>query len=166
MVGLAQSLARGRVDAEDLAQDVFERWLRSVPHPRVEAANDPADAAPASSAVANPQAWMALVLRRLLIDRLRRQSRELVLHRIAPPVTASADERDSKPWWAELDPSAIEHELGRLPPALRETFRLFTFKRRSYAQIARELAIAPATVGTRISRARALLKQRLTARAG
>jgi RNA polymerase sigma-70 factor (ECF subfamily) len=68
------------------------------------------------------------------------------------------------PWWHDLDASAVERELSELPPALRETFRLFAFECRSYKEIARQLRIAKGTVGVRISRARALLKQRLIAR--
>jgi RNA polymerase sigma-70 factor (ECF subfamily) len=144
VVGLARTLARGRVDPDDLAQDVLERWLRT------QARRPP---------VANPRAWLTVVLRRLVIDRLRRQ-------RASPEVSADwiaavTSERDAAPWWTDLDPAAIDRELARLPPALRETFELFTFEARSYQQIAAQLNIAMGTVGVRISRARALLRRRL-----
>jgi RNA polymerase sigma-70 factor (ECF subfamily) len=147
VVQLARRLGRGRVDPEDLAQDVLERWFRS---------------GSGAGSIHNPQAWMAVVLRRLLIDRIRR-------HRAAREVpvddpTALAAEHDTAPWWRELDDAAIARELSALPPALRETFRMFTFEARSYDQIACELKIAKGTVGVRISRARALLRQRLIAR--
>jgi RNA polymerase sigma-70 factor (ECF subfamily) len=144
---LAHHLGRGRVDPEDLAQDVLERWLRCAPR---------------AGSIHNPQAWMAVVLRRLLIDRMRRRhaAREVPVDDAAP----LAAEHEACPWWRELDDDAIERELSTLPPALRETFQLFTFEARSYEQIARDLKIAKGTVGARISRARALLKQRLTER--
>jgi RNA polymerase sigma-70 factor (ECF subfamily) len=146
MIRLARQLGRGRVDAEDLAQDVLERWLRS--------AHD--------GAIHNPQAWMAVVLRRLMIDQLRRQraAREVAVDDAAALVV----EREIGPWWHELDADIVERELSQLPATLRQTFALFTFEARSYEQIARDLKIAKGTVGTRISRARALLKQRLTER--
>jgi RNA polymerase sigma-70 factor (ECF subfamily) len=141
---LARHLGRGRVDPEDLAQDVLERWLRCSPR---------------AGSIHNPQAWMAVVLRRLLIDRMRRRhaAREVPVDAATP----LAAEREARPWWRELDDDAVERELSTLPAALRETFQLFTFEARSYEQIARDLKIAKGTVGTRISRARALLKQRL-----
>ena len=144
---LARHLGRGRVDPEDLAQDVLERWLRNS-----------ADA----GSIHNPQAWMAVVLRRLLIDRIRRRraAREVPVDDTA----ALTADRVVSTWWRELDDDAVERELSTLPAALRETFELFTFEARSYDQIARDLKIAKGTVGTRISRARALLRQRLIAR--
>jgi RNA polymerase sigma-70 factor (ECF subfamily) len=144
---LAHQLGRGRVDPEDLAQDVLERWLRCSSH---------------AASIHNPQAWMAVVLRRLLIDRMRRRrtAREVPVDDTTP----LAAEREACPWWRELDDDVLARELSNLPAALRETFQLFTFEARSYDEIARELKIAKGTVGTRISRARALLKQRLIER--
>jgi RNA polymerase sigma-70 factor (ECF subfamily) len=144
VVGLAHKLGRGRVDPEDLAQDVLERWLRATP---------------ILPPIANPRAWMAVVLRHLLFDRLRRQR----VAAVVPAETAGlvAIEREERAWWRELDAAVVARELANLPRALRETFRLFTFEARSYRQIARRLKIAKGTVGTRISRARALLKRRL-----
>jgi RNA polymerase sigma-70 factor (ECF subfamily) len=147
MIRLARQLGRGRVDAEDLAQDVLERWLRTAPH---------------DGAIHNPQAWMAVVLRRLMIDQVRRRraAREVAVD----DTEALVVERETGPWWHELDADTVERELSHLPATLRQTFALFTFEARSYEQIAREMKIAKGTVGTRISRARALLKQRLTER--
>lgn len=147
VVGMARGMGRGRIDPDDLAQDVLERWLRSSSrHPPVN----------------NPRAWLVVVLRRLVIDRLRRQ-------RASPEIsidcaTVAAEERAAAPWWTDLDAKAIEHELSHLPPALRETFELFTFEAKSYREIATQLKIAMGTVGVRISRARALLKRRFTER--
>jgi RNA polymerase sigma-70 factor (ECF subfamily) len=144
---LARNLGRGRVDPEDLAQDVLERWLRS---------------SPSTGSIHNPKAWMAVVLRRLLIDRIRhhRAAREVLVD----DTTELAAEHEASPWWRELDEGTIELELSALPAVLRETFQLFTFEARSYDEIAHDLKIAKGTVGARISRARALLKQRLIER--
>lgn len=144
VVGLARYLGRGRVDSEDLAQDVLERWLRS---------------APGRAQIANPHAWMQVVLRHLLIDRLRRR-------RVSPVALTGcldrvATESDVVPWWHNLEVGDVERELADLPPALGETFRLYAFEARSYKQIACQLKIAMGTVAVRISRARARLKQRL-----
>jgi RNA polymerase sigma-70 factor (ECF subfamily) len=146
-VMLARRLGRGQFDPEDLAHEVLERWLRSAPQ---------------LATVANPHAWITVVLRRLLVDRVRRR-------RAAAEVSADCTalavlEPDTQPWWQQIEVGVVRRELGRLPPALRETFELFSFQARSYQQIAYQLNIAMGTVGTRISRARALLKRRLSER--
>jgi len=146
IVGLARSLGRGRVDPDDLAQDVFERWLRAAPY---------------LPPITNPRAWMAVVLRHLLFDRLRRQR---VCTAVIAACAATTEGQREEPWWRELDVEVVRRELSHLSPPLRETFELFTFEARSYQQIARQLNIAEGTVGVRISRARAALKRRLTER--
>jgi len=141
-VMLARKLSRGQFDPEDLAHEVLERWLRT-PHAGVD-----------------PRAWVTVVLRRLLVDRLRR--RRAAAEVPAEGMALAVVEPEPMPWWCDIDLAVLRRELGRLPPALRETFELFSFQARSYQQIACELNIAMGTVGTRISRARALLRRRLS----
>lgn len=146
-VALARTMARGQVDHEDLAHVALERWCRH-----------------GGASIPNPRAWLTLVLRRLLIDQLRRR-------RAAPEVLAPVDcafaahEPEASPWWCKLEVEVLRQELGCLRPEVRETFELFSFGARSYEQIARELNIAKPTVGSRISRARLQLRSRLLARA-
>jgi RNA polymerase sigma-70 factor (ECF subfamily) len=144
-VMLARKLSRGQFDPEDLAHEVLERWLRREP-----------SVAP----VVDPRGWVTVVLRRLLVDRLRR--RRAAAEVPAEGMALAVVEPEPVPWWCDLELGVVRRELGRLPPALRETFELFSFQDRSYQQIARELNIAMGTVGTRISRARALLRRRLS----
>jgi len=146
-VMLARRLGRGQFDPEDLAHEVLERWLRSAPQ---------------LATVANPRAWITVVLRRLLVDRVRRRR---AAAEVSADCTALAGlEPDALPWWQQIEVGVVRRELGRLPPALREAFELFSFQARSYQEIAYQLNIAMGTVGTRISRARALLKRRLSER--
>jgi RNA polymerase sigma factor (sigma-70 family) len=144
-VMLARKLSRGQFDPEDLAHEVLERWLRCAPR-----------VAP----VVDPRAWVTVVLRRLLVDRLRR--RRAAAEVPAEGMALAVVEPEPVPWWCDIELGVLRRELGRLPPALRETFELFSFQARSYQQIACELNIAMGTVGTRISRARALLRRRLS----
>src|SRR5882672_5393153 len=124
-VMLARKLSRGQFDPEDLAHEVLERWLRCAPR-----------AAP----VVDPHAWVAVVLRRLLVDRLRR--RRAAAEVPAEGMALAAVEPEPVPWWCNIELGVLRRELGRLPPALRETFELFSFQARSYQQIAGELNIA------------------------
>jgi RNA polymerase sigma factor (sigma-70 family) len=105
---------------------------------------------------------MSIVLRHLVYDRLRRQ--RVAATNAAQRVAAATYAEDAVPWWCELDATAVRTELRHLSPPLRETFELFTFEARSYEDIARRLRVAESTVGVRISRARAALRQRLIAR--
>jgi RNA polymerase sigma-70 factor, ECF subfamily len=147
LLGLARKMAGGRVDPEDLAQDVLERWLR---------------AAPRLLPNTNPRAWMSVVLRNLLIDQLRR-------HRTAPPSFGDcswlpAPEREPRPWWLELDSAAVTCLLDELPRAQRTTFELFELEGKSYDEISRQLSITKSTVGVHVHRARARLRKLLAAR--
>ena len=141
---LARKLSRGQFDPEDLAHEVLERWLRCAPHAPVD----------------DPRAWVTVVLRRLLVDRLRR--RRAAAEVPAEGMALAVVEPEPAPWWCDIELGVLRRELRRLPPTLRETFELFSFQARSYQQIACELNIAMGTVGTRISRARALLRRRLS----
>lgn len=147
VVGLARKMAAGRVDAEDLAQDVFERWLR---------------AAPRLLPGTNPRAWMSVVLRNLLIDQLRR--RRVAAASSGDCAWLPADEPEHTPWWLELDCAAVTRLLAELPTAQRATFERFELEGQSYDQIARELAIAKSTVGVHVHRARARLRKLLSNR--
>jgi RNA polymerase sigma-70 factor (ECF subfamily) len=57
----------------------------------------------------------------------------------------------------------VRRAAARLPDELREVYVQFALDGRSYVEIADALGIPKATVGTRLSRARARLKQLLTA---
>ncbi|MBK7535664.1 MAG: RNA polymerase sigma factor [Myxococcales bacterium] len=147
LVALARRFGRGGLDPEDLAQDVFERWLR---------------AAPGLAPSIRPRAWMTVVLRNLAIDRVRRR-------RAAPELLADcarvpANDGEAAPWWRELNLVEVSAALEELPPALRTTFVLFEVEDKTYDQIAQELQISKSTVGVRVLRARRRLKALLSAR--
>ena len=144
---LARGLSRGRVDHEELAQDVIERWLRAIPL-----------LPPAT----NHQAWLTTVLKNLFVDRLRRRDARAEIP--ADDARLPDREREVLPWWLELGAVDVDRELVKLPSRQRATFRLFAFEGKSYDEIAQEQGIAKATVGTRILRARLRLKQLLEAR--
>jgi len=60
----------------------------------------------------------------------------------------------------------IRAAAEQLAPPFRDVFRLHVFERRSYAEIATQLAIPPLTVGTRLTRARQKLRAILVQRHG
>jgi RNA polymerase sigma-70 factor (ECF subfamily) len=143
--GFAGHLTRG-VDADDLLQDALVAALRR-PGPL------PSDS--------EARAWLSTVMRHRQVDRCRRRAAAARLTAaLARLPSADADE----PWWTDLTTAEIEAEVAALPAALAAPFSLFAFERASYKQIAARLGLPIATVGTRILRARARLRERLTAR--
>lgn len=142
--GLARKLCRNQFDPDDLVQDLFEKTIRSP------------QAIPAD---ANERAWLSRVLHNLFIDRLRRKNARREEPIDADPVAATTDERA---WWESITAEDIRAQLARIPSEQRVTFELFAFEGRSYDEIAAQLGIAKATVGTRILRARVKLRQLLT----
>ena len=144
--GLARRLCRSQLDPDDLVQDVFEKTLRS-PIP----------------AGANARAWLSRVMQNLFIDKLRRKHAR---HEELVPDELEDVRRDERAWWETLTEDAVRAQLRNLPDEQRVMFELFAFDGKSYDEIAAELRIAKATVGTRILRARQKLRARLTQEAG
>jgi RNA polymerase sigma-70 factor (ECF subfamily) len=142
--GLARRLCRNHFDPDDLVQDVLEKTVRAP------------DAIPAG---ANERAWLSRVMHNLFIDRLRRKQarREDPINVDVPAVP-----KDEHAWWESLTVGDIRAKLAQLSEEQRATFELFAFEGKSYDEIASQLGIAKATVGTRILRARTRLRELLT----
>ena len=140
--GLARRLCRSQIDPDDLVQDVLEKAIRN----------------PIPSDV-NERAWLSRVMQNQFIDLIRRATtrREDALADEAP---AAPVEREA--WWLALTADDIRAQVAKLPDEQRATFALFAFEHRSYDEIAAELGIAKATVGTRILRARQKIRELLS----
>lgn len=143
--GFARRLAT--VDGDDLLQDA---WLAAL------TGRPPDDEG-------ELRAWLTTVIRHRHVDRCRRRAAAARLHAALPePAEARADE----PWWMSLSTDDVRAGVAALPPHLAAPFALFALERASYKTIAARLGIAPATVGTRILRARARLRAILAGRHG
>ncbi|MGB8360322.1 MAG: RNA polymerase sigma factor [Acidimicrobiia bacterium] len=139
----------GRTDATDVVQSTFERAFR------IRGRYD--------TSRPNCRPWLYAVAANLLGDRLRRHRRDERLfiaaprNREIPDPSSDADER--------LTAAAVADELNAVlrifSQADRETFLLFAVDLLSYAEIAEVLGIAVGTVGSRISRVRARIKEQL-----
>jgi RNA polymerase sigma-70 factor (ECF subfamily) len=143
---LARRLCRSQLDPDDLVQDVFEKTLRSPVPPG-----------------ANARAWLSRVMHNLFIDKLRRKHarrEELVGEVLESP------RLDERAWWESLTADVVRAKLHTLSEEQRVTFELFAFEGKSYDEIAAQLRIAKATVGTRILRARQKLRDLLTEERG
>jgi len=139
--------------AEDLVQNTFERALAA----RV-----------TFQPGTNIRAWLSVILRRRFIDD-HRQAR--VRQRISNELKRELEEAvqpelpDARDFLSLDD---VVESLGELSARDREVFELFHLRRLSYRQIAVQLGVPAATVGTRIHRSkrrvRALLAPTLATR--
>ena len=151
---VARHLVRDPAEIEDLVQDAFERALRSIDRSDLRV-DLPVDLG------ANPRGWMIAILHNLHIDRCRQRARTQPHVRCDDAVIAVPDDREP-PLWSVTTTDDIRRAAARLPDELREVYLMFALEGRSYAEVAHALGIPRATVGIRLSRARARLKQLLT----
>ncbi|HET7279322.1 MAG TPA: RNA polymerase sigma factor [Dermatophilaceae bacterium] len=131
LVGVVSLAADSRAEAEECVQEAFIRLLREWP---------------TVSQFDSPEAWTRRVALRLLSNR-RRKARNGIkaLLRAGPARTTQEPTGDS------LD---IRRALERLPLGQRQVVVLHYLVGLGVAEVAAELAIAPGTVKSRLSRAR------------
>lgn len=143
---VARNLVRNAAEVEDLVQDVFEKALRSIE--RIDLAG-------------NPRGWMVTILHNLHIDRCRQRAR-MKPHVPCDDVIIAAPEDRDPPVWSTITTDDVRRAAAQLPDELREVYVMFALDGRSYIEVSEQLGIPKATVGTRLSRARARLKLLLT----
>ncbi len=135
---------RPRHRAEDLVQETFVRVLRALPR------FDPKGSAALST-------WILTIATRLALNELRRpEPSELAHEPVARERTDASADR------ARLG-AAIAAGVGALPEAQRAVLVLREYHDLDYTEIAAILEIDPGTVKSRLSRARAQLREHLVA---
>ena len=126
---------------EDLAQETFLRAFRALP------AFDRAGRARLST-------WILTIATRLCIDELRKQT---ATEPIEKAREIAAPQRSD----ARLEARAIARAVAQLAPEYRAAFLLRELHDLEYDEIARALGIDLGTVKSRLSRARAALREAL-----
>jgi RNA polymerase sigma-70 factor (ECF subfamily) len=143
--GLARRLCGGHIaDADDLVHDTYERALRAWGR-YVDSGN--------------LRSWLCAILHNLFLDRCRKDRRAPRSEHLDHVEVAQA-EPGPPPRWAQVSGDAVAEALAELGPEFRRVYELHA-QGRSYEEIAAELNIARATVGTRLVRARRRLKEAL-----
>jgi RNA polymerase sigma-70 factor (ECF subfamily) len=152
LYNFARWLARDPVEAEDLVQETYARAL---------------GAAQQFEPGSNLKAWLFRILRNAFIDRRRRRQRE------ASPSDVEdleADGERTEPPVGELQLDQIRalvaEDVSAAVHALPESFRtviLMDLEGMTEAEVANVLGCATGTVKSRLSRARAVLRERLSA---
>jgi RNA polymerase sigma-70 factor (ECF subfamily) len=146
LVQRAHRLTGDLAAAEDLVQEVYERAL--VCRGRFQPGT-------------NLRAWLASIQRNLFLDQCRR--RTLCLQSGGDWAEAAPAEAPAFSPFELLDEDDFMAALGSLDESDRKILRLALFDRVTYVEIAAEMGLALRTTGTRLHRAKARLRKRLTA---
>jgi len=140
LYGYAFSLTGDREQARELVQDCALRALKASRSPADESAY---------------RAWLFRILRNAFLDGLRRRRRSLEARALDEDLAAVTETRAGN---ANLiDRLTVRRGLAALTPAHREIIALIDLAGFSYAEAASLLGLAPGTVMSRLSRARAAL---------
>ena len=107
---------------------------------------------------------MVAIMNNLFIDRCRKNRRTPKTQAI-DDVEVPAPEPTPPPAWSSVTPQQIDAALATLGAEFRKVYELHALGR-SYDEIAAELKIAKATVGTRLIRARKKLRDALVREIG
>jgi RNA polymerase sigma-70 factor (ECF subfamily) len=138
-----QAYRLSHADAEDVFQEVFARTYEHLARLRDDEAIRP---------------WLGQLTRRLCIDRLRQQARELVPDEALEP--ADVHER-----LEDLDEAlAVQQALAQLGGDCREILDRFFCRDESYRTIGVSLGLPDGTIASRISRCLAKLRDILEGR--
>ncbi|MGE3803717.1 MAG: RNA polymerase sigma factor [Gemmataceae bacterium] len=140
----AYRLAGSASDAEDLTQEAF-----CQAHRKREQLRDPARA----------KAWLFSILRNCYLHRLRAEKHLsfVSLEGQAEPAESAAQHLP------DIDPEQLQSALAELPEVYRTPVILFYFEDFSYRDIAEHMEVPLGTVMSRLARAKAFLRSRLTA---
>ena len=144
---LAGRLTSNATDAADLAQATTLRALEKR-------------ALFVSGSLNELKKWLTRIMFNLHYERLRVAVRE-VLADWLDEVPASTE--PPPPLWLTVADEEIDAAVAQLNPSLRVAYVLYTVEGCSYANISSRLQIPLQTVATKIHRARARLRQTLTA---
>jgi RNA polymerase sigma-70 factor (ECF subfamily) len=152
LYNFARWLTRDPVEAEDLVQETYARALGAAQHFE-----------PGS----NLKAWLFRILRNAFIDRRRRSQREGIPAHIED---LAAESDLTVPTIGELQcdqiRALVSEDVSAAVEALPESFRtviLLDLEGMTEAEVANVLGCATGTVKSRLSRARAVLRDRLVA---
>jgi RNA polymerase sigma-70 factor (ECF subfamily) len=148
MLGQALQVLGNRRDAEDLLHDVFlEVWRKSSLY-------DP-DRASAKT-------WLLVMIRSRAIDRLRTLAAARRVGLCVYDDTRQLPDPDAEVMMLrQLDSQRVLHALDSLPPAHREIVSLLYLEGRTCSEIATRGDVPIGTVKSRLTRALALLRDRL-----
>ena len=150
---IAYAVLRRHHDAEDATQETFMRVLRYSSK---------------LASVEDPKTWLARIAWRVAVDRSRRRERtqEIALDDPEKPIAgvASSDAIAEATVQAAQVGTALEQIIAALPEKLRQPLILSTIEEMSPREVAATLGMNEAAVGSRVFRARQILREKLAGR--
>lgn len=130
--------------AEDLAQDTLLRALRAL------------------GSIREPDrfgAWICGIATRTCLDWLKSKQRTEVsteaLHELAGEARSTGES-------SHEDSDRLFQEIGQLPAECREVLMLYYYSESSYQELAEMIGVSAATINARLTKARKLLRHRLS----
>ena len=138
----ARYLARDADHADDLVQETLIRALGALPQ------LDPGG---------NLRAWLFTILQNVLRGEWRRRRRSPV--RLEVPVDTAPEPSKSGGQIETASLNELAHAIRKLPPRFREVLMLCGVEGFDYEEAANILGVPVGTIRSRLSRARAMLKE-------
>jgi RNA polymerase sigma-70 factor (ECF subfamily) len=153
LYGFALVLSRNSAEAEDLVQETCLRALRGV------------DALRSGDSA---KSWLFTILRNIWLNQLRRRrtapdSVELDSDGSTPNEPADTTQDPLSVYVSKVEREQVRSAIRQLPVEFREVIILREYEELSYQEIAAVLDCPPGTVMSRLARARARLRELLTA---
>ena len=128
-----------RGPVEDMVQEAFLRGFRMIA-----TLEDPAKF----------PAWVCGIAIRACLDWLKAKERGQVSLDVLPDASAPEEVDDDRG-------TALRKEVESLPEIYREALTLFYYRKQSYQDMGRALGITPAAVNARLTKARAMLRDKM-----
>jgi len=150
----ARAILRDDAEAEDALQEAYLQAYRSLGSFRGDA---------------QVSTWLARIVANEALQRLRKQTRRADIVPLQPAAAAELEQVTDSDMDKAPDMTAARHEMRRvlesqidaLPEAYRTVFMLRAVEELSVQETATVLGLPPATVRTRLFRARSLLREAL-----
>lgn len=135
---LAVRMLRDRQAAEDVTQDIFVQVWRQ--------------AANYDTSRGSPEAWMMMIGRTRILDRLRSRAAGIVLKPVGDHLPDAPDGED---WPDDLavsreNASQVRQALASLPPDQKQAIEMAFFDGMTHVEISEKLGVALGTIKTRI----------------
>jgi RNA polymerase sigma-70 factor (ECF subfamily) len=101
-------------------------------------------------------------LRRIVVNECIRYSKKTLYWQDWDEADHEHRTDDAVEWWQEIDMAIIHQHIKELPNGCRQVFNLYVLEDYSHKQIADNLGVSEGTSKSQYSRAKQLLKERIT----
>jgi len=143
MFNICIRMAGNRSDAEDILQEAFIIAFKSLHQLKDEVLFG---------------GW----LRRIVINECIKYSKKSFYWQDWDEADYEHRTDDAVEWWQEIDMAIIHQQIKALPDGCRQVFNLYVLEDYSHKQIAENLGISEGTSKSQYSRAKQLLRERIT----